>query len=185
MNKQTNKHKTKQLIILLLLPIVFVSAITSCRKANEESFSCNPEINKWVKTYKSSLQDISRDQIAMLPVRYQRPVFRSLSGEKKLSLWQQKLELVLQEDWDFSTRAKIVELLEKLNLNLYNKPISEPPSTEWQNYLDEWEHDMLGNNRIDSVQFIIHFCTLMTFDEVDKLLNHPETIDRSWLEGYT
>jgi hypothetical protein len=120
----------------------------------------------------------------MLPVRYQRPVFRSLSGEKKLSHWEQKLQIVLQQEWDISTRSKIAELLSKLNLNLYNKPITEPPTIEWQNYLDEWERDMLGNNRIDSVQFIIHFCTLMTFDEVDKLLNHPETIDLSWLEGY-
>ncbi len=120
----------------------------------------------------------------MIPVRYQRAIIRSLTAEKKLMLWQEKLQLVLQQNWDNNTRLKITELYNSLKLSNYDKESSVAPSVEVQKYLDEWENDMLGNNRVDSVEFIIHFCTLMTFDEVDKLLHHPEEIDIQWLEGH-
>ncbi|MBW6490270.1 MAG: bacteriocin fulvocin C-related protein [Lentimicrobium sp.] len=120
----------------------------------------------------------------MLPFKYQKPVIRSLSAQKKLSLWQEKLQIVLQQNWDEITKNKIVILINKLNLELYDYSGTEQQTEEWQNFVADWENDMLSNNRIDSVEFIVHFCTLMTFEELDLRLNHADSIDLTWLEGY-
>lgn len=165
------------LLGILLLTFFFAS----CKK--EESYSCDPNVNEWVKTYKSELADVTREQLVTLPVKYQNAVFESLSPQKKLYIWNEKIDSVLLLEWDEVTKAKIVDLKNHLQSIDFTRDRFTPPSNITKNYLDAWENDVLSNHRMDSVQFIINFCTFMTYSELDRLVYHPQTIDVSWVES--
>ncbi len=50
----------------------------SCKK--EENYSCDPEVNEWVKTYKNKFAEVTREQLVTLPVNYQSAIFQLLTS---------------------------------------------------------------------------------------------------------
>ncbi len=111
-----------------------------------------------------------------MPVKYQNAVFQSLSSQKKLSIWNEKIDSVLLLEWDEVTKAKILDLRTHLQSIDFSRDRLTPPTNTYKNYLDAWENDVLSNHRMDTIQFIINFCTFMTYGELDKLVYHPETL---------
>lgn len=122
-------------------------------------------------------------ELVTLPVKYQKAVYESLPSQKKFMIWEEKIDSVLLLPWDTVTKSKILDLKNHLQLVNFSRDRLTPPTARLQNYLDSWEDDILSNHRMDSVQFIIHFCTFMTFNELDRLVYHPETIDITWVES--
>lgn len=155
--------------------------MVSCQK--EENYSCDPIVNDWVHNYKSLLSDVSREQLVTLPVKYQRAVYQSFTPEKKAAIWEEKIDSVLSLNWDSLTRSKILNLKKNLYMIDFSRNRKAPPSTNLEKYLNIWENDILSNHRMDSIQFIIHFCTFMTYNELNRLVYHPETIDISWIDS--
>ncbi len=71
-----------------------------CEDPEEVLCSCNPEVNNWASKYKSSFSDITRAQLATLPISYKRAVYRTLTPEKQAQLWNEKLDLVIAKNSD-------------------------------------------------------------------------------------
>jgi len=158
--------------------------ITSCVKEEKQIYSCNELINDFVVANKSTLAEISREQIATLPVAYQRAILNSLTKEKRASLWVEKLNLVLSsEAISDDYRNKIAQLRDFIHPDIYNRGVDEKPEEYVTSFINSWEQDVLGEMESDTAVFSINFCTLMTFDEFEYFLNNAESIDYSWLDG--
>ena len=166
-----------------LFYILMLFVITSCIKQEKPIYSCNESINDFVVTNKSTLADISREQLVTLPIAYQRAILNSFSNEKKASLWIEKLDLVLLQNISDDYRAKIVELRNFVNPEIYNHEMYEKPEDNVTNFIVNWEQNVLNRLEFDTVVFSINFCTLMTFDEYEYFVNNYDGIDYSWLEG--
>lgn len=165
------------IVFLSLLFILF-----SCDK-EEEVYSCNPKINEWAKKYKNEFADISREQLVQVPIRYQNAIYQTLLPEKKLAFWQEKLDLVLIQENESKIREEVIKLKNSLKIDYYNISNGDSIPPEHRQFIKNWENEMFEKCGIDSAYFVVNFCTLMTFKEVDKLVLHSQDIDLSWLAG--
>ncbi|MFU8843301.1 MAG: bacteriocin fulvocin C-related protein [Bacteroidales bacterium] len=171
---------------LLIYPIfvISISIISlSCNKSNEEQYSCDPQVNEWTVKYKSSFLDMTREQLALVPIKYQGAIYETFSPEKKADFWKEKINIVLSYDCEPLLKEKIMELYSSIDVEDYDREATEPPSGSTLDFVENWENYILENQLVDSVTFVVNFCTLLTFDEIDYLINHSDKIDLSWLNG--
>ena len=113
----------KTLIIIMTAAMM----LQSCTQADELMFSCDKDIDTWVKDNISDIQEMSRAEWNMLPYNKQIAVFRAFSPEKKFAFWVEKFEELRQLPWTPAEREHI-ELAEYFLLthpNLYNKRTEE------------------------------------------------------------
>lgn len=89
--------------------VMVVVAVTSCNKERDLKYSCNPKINRWVLKNVESIAAASRQQLAVLPLDFQKASYLTLSPERKYELWNEKLELV-KANWDEPVQNMIVDL---------------------------------------------------------------------------
>jgi len=88
--------------------VMAVVAVTSCNKERDLKYSCNPKINRWVLKNVESIAAASRQQLAVLPLDFQKASYLTLSPERKYELWNEKLELV-KANWDEPVQNMIVD----------------------------------------------------------------------------
>jgi len=62
---------------------------------NNNEFSADPAINDYVIINRESNQNISRNNLAKLPMEYHIPVFRSLSNTNKARIYIEKIQLLI------------------------------------------------------------------------------------------
>ena len=84
----------KKLKLIALTAIVFVAiasmVFVGCQK-QQETFSCNTKINDKVIKNREANQNISRYQIATYDMDEQVAIFRSLTNENKLRIFNEKI----------------------------------------------------------------------------------------------
>lgn len=147
--------------------------LCSCKK-EKQKYSCDPVVDEWVKENKRSFQDITREQIGLLPMGLQKSVFLALKPEKQFQLWFEKFAIV-REQWDVPVQEIIDEVFEVFDVSWYECPLTD----ERIEFIEKIEHEIL-TNLMDSIDYVINFCLLSTEDELVRLKN-PEEIDYSWI----
>lgn len=99
----------------LVLSFIF---LVGCKKS--ESYSCDPEINTWVKEHKSEIQKMDRSQLLNRSLAYQRAIFVALSPEKKQEMWVSKMDDVLRMQWTEQELEHLMTLKSYLNLDIFS-----------------------------------------------------------------
>ena len=77
----------------VFVPVFLI--LCSCTK--ETRLSCDPFTNSWAKGKVSYYEEVGRDELLKLSLSEQRAIINGLSGQKRVSLWNEKLEIVKQE----------------------------------------------------------------------------------------
>lgn len=80
-------------------------------------------------------------------------------------------------------KLRLESLSQVINTTTYDRDIIEPLEPELQEYLIKWENEILSSGKMDSVNFVINFCTLMTAEEIHSMLYKPGTISLSDIPG--
>jgi hypothetical protein len=98
--------------------IVMCFAFFSCSQ-DEEAYSCNKEVNVWVKENLSDIQQMSRSEwINIGNIESQRAVYRVFTPEQKQALWEGKIREVLNNvEWTQQETKHIEELLSLITNN--------------------------------------------------------------------
>ncbi|MBQ8958915.1 MAG: bacteriocin fulvocin C-related protein [Bacteroidales bacterium] len=163
------KHLKYQLIVVFAVSIL----VCSCKK-EDQVYSCNPTINEWVRKNKSSFQEISREQIGLLPMGLQKSVFRSLTPEKQWQLWVEKFNIV-RSQWDAPVQRVVDLALKTMDASWYSQPLTD----DRLKFINAIEDELL-TNLMDSIDYVVNFCLLSTENELLEL-RQPERIDYSWI----
>lgn len=158
---------------------VFAIILVSCQKNENEKYSCNEDVNDWVIRYKSSFVDITRDQLATLPIEYQQAVFRSLSDDHKAEIWISKLDMVANNQIGNDTLIGIINILKN---NCTSELFKTENYMESLNYLDNMQDLILQSIDFDSVLFILNFASISFEDELNEVYSDYISIDYTWLE---
>ena len=75
------KTVRKSMFVLSLLGLfIGLFSMMSCKK--EKQYSCDQEIHNWAKENIDRFQDITREQLATLPVELAQAAYRTLTPEK-------------------------------------------------------------------------------------------------------
>jgi len=94
-------------IYFLLVTIFFV--ISSCQEY-ENLYSCDPDINSWVKSNLSEISLMGREDIIVKNNPVQIAIFRAFSSQQRLQVWLDKLDEVVKLDWSTEEKAHIMSI---------------------------------------------------------------------------
>lgn len=126
--------KIKNIFLFLILTNAFIS----CEKTELE-FSCDPEINKYVKNNKKSLADISLDELNTYDMSLQRAIFNSWDPLKKRSVWLEKLNSVLvKEELNLYEQAHISKLIDHIAKDYYSEASLNNKPAKYSRFAGEW-----------------------------------------------
>lgn len=164
-------------IIMSVVALAIISmtiGFVGCKKETLK-YSCDKDINAWAVENENSFHNITRKQLVTLPYDLQLAAFRTLTPEEKSRLWQDKFNTIY-DDWDITTRSIIDKLAQHITPQLYD---SEYKSSIDTVALNKIQDELIS--RMDTTDYVINFCMLPTEQELDILINEPETLDRSWI----
>ncbi len=153
----------------ILLLFVFSLAFLGCKK-DAVKYSCNEEVHKWTVENLKSLEGLSRAELAALPFAYQRAALRSFSPEKKSEIWNEKLDIVLTQQWDDDELLLIQEMKSNLKPNLF----THSNILQTQVYFDDWSDRMFNETNMDTLTFVQSFFYIGTLEEIELLRYPPD-----------
>jgi hypothetical protein len=105
-------------VIINSCVIVVCFAFFSCSQ-DEEVFSCNKEVNAWVKENLADIRQMGREDWLRLDENLKRGTYVAFDPEQKQTFWLQKTQEVLLLDWSEAEK----EHLELLYQTILNNPI--------------------------------------------------------------
>lgn len=112
--------KTK-LYLSVLISIFLI--LSSCNKEDEyKTYSCDSEINTWVKTNLNALDKFTLQQVIAEPYEKQKAIFNAISPEKRFALWGDKFANVLSLKWTIEERHHIELLRDFLSIDHFSDP---------------------------------------------------------------
>ena len=160
--------------------IIFLAALiisTACNK-KDEVYSCNDDVNNWIYENIKVLANLNREQLATLPLVYQRAAFRSFTPSKKCEIWLEKLDLVMEQEWNEAELKLIKDFKQKMTPETYYHENMK----ETQAFFKQWGEEFFSLGG-DSVRIIVCFAHIATLEEIYDLVHNAESLDYSWLEG--
>ena len=90
--------------------------MTSC--SVDETYSCDPTVDDWIKANYAQLQDITRVEFLNLPNGdIQRATFRAVSQQKRIELWLLKIDELLELPWTTAEKEHIDLLKDLIKTN--------------------------------------------------------------------
>ena len=130
--------KQKFFSVCLLLSIGFFS----CSQDNE-IFSCDKEVNTWVKENLADIVQMERTQwLNMGSISYQRAAYRAFTPEQKQALWIGKLDEILSNVvWTQEETKHIEYMLDfvKKKLILFQEKINQEDMDEFEIEMYKWK----------------------------------------------
>ena len=84
----------KRLVFILSL---FILILTGCSK--DECYSCDPEVDAWVKENYIEIQKYTREKIASYPLKQERAILRALTPETRKKIWREKVDYIKTLKW--------------------------------------------------------------------------------------
>jgi hypothetical protein len=155
----------KNLKLIVLSAIVFVAiasmVFVGCQK-QQETFSCNTKINDKVIKNREANQNISRYQIATYDMDEQVAIFRSLTNENKLRIFNEKIKYTV-DNYNLSIEDKAhLQFL----MNNFVPEFYSDNNVQGQNFVDEWESKARNQLNWDDLKFVRFVGTLATDIEI-------------------
>lgn len=123
-----------------LLTTLFLLVIVSCTQDNEV-YSCNQEINNWVKENKTYIQTLTRSQWCELRPSVSRPAYIAFTPSQKVRFWKEKIEEVKSLDWSKEELLHIQEVENFIVTNTQyfrNGRLSEKEYDEIETFFVKW-----------------------------------------------
>ena len=102
--------KIKMLILFLLTIGMF-----SCSNEDGSSFSCNKEVDTWVKNHLVEIQSMDRMDWLNIDNNLKIATFRAFTKKQKIEFWNNKLTQALDLDWNEKEKTHIIEVISFIN----------------------------------------------------------------------
>ena len=123
---------------LVYLSLIYMTLFISCQK--QEILSCDPEINEWAINNLSYYENALRDEIVTLPFPKQLAIYVGLSGEKKVSLWKDKFDIVASED--MLTKNQLIHYKKFIDFIEPKHFETSQGKVEFDEFASAWEEEM-------------------------------------------
>lgn len=158
----------KHLVIMyLLITSVLLLVFSSCSE-NTSVFSCDPEVEVWTKTNIATYQAADRSKIVSLPYDRQMAVFRGLSSEKKVSLWMDKLNIIMKDEKLSSAEKDAIK-----SAILFLSPEHYETASgkrAFDKFAEEWKKQMISDFHWSEDKFFWYTETWMSEDEFKEAI---------------
>ncbi|HOX76650.1 MAG TPA: bacteriocin fulvocin C-related protein [Bacteroidales bacterium] len=156
------KAKLRIRMEVFLTCSILVSILTNC--SQESKYSCDEEVNQWVKYHLKDLQDITRTELAGYPFNYQVAIFRSLDAYKKSEIWIEKVDSIQLYNWPQNLYPYIDSLKTRIQADFFEAE----NATSSKAYCSTLLSYILSLQGIDTSQVVCSFYTIMTISEIEQ-----------------
>ncbi len=144
--------------------------ISACTK--QDILSCDPSINKWALDNIAYYETASRDELLLLTIPEQRAIIVGLSGEKRMELWRNKLEIIkskqLLKPEELAIYSDIIYFIKPEHFNNPDK------SLELTEYAENRIHILQEEYNWEDRKVFFYFYTWLTEDEYNDALLFSE-----------
>lgn len=123
---------------VLALSLSFV--LQSCSE-DEEVYSCNQEINNWVKENKDYIQTLTRSQWVEFDHNVAQAAYIAFTPSQKVEFWKEKIEEVKSLDWSEDELAHIQKAEDFIMANTQyfrNEKLSEEELDDIETFFVKW-----------------------------------------------
>lgn len=166
---------------MYILGLWVVLALTSC-KVNEGAFSCDAELNAYVKRHRNDLKSASIGDLSKSDLAYQQAVFRSWDAEQKRQAWMEKIEVLLEtQNYSSGEYNHVNSLLGHLHEGYFEKEGLEAEATERRQFAGAWiskaKNDFGWSDK--QVAFVVYrlYTDPSQRDAELAAVSHPDGID--------
>lgn len=83
-----------------MLFIMLGMLLFSCKEKSELLYSCDPNIDQWVKENLVEIRQMKRDEWNELDERLKKPVFSAFTKNQKQCFWLQKIDEIIELGWN-------------------------------------------------------------------------------------
>lgn len=88
--------------------MVFAISFSSCEK--EELYSCDKEINSWVKDNINDIKIMTRSAWIELPENFKGPAFGAFNPDQKSLFWNERMKEILTLEWNEKEKDHLIML---------------------------------------------------------------------------
>lgn len=135
----------KYLMSLKLFSVITLSLIFVLSSCNQEElvYSCNPEIDLWVKENKQTIDVMSTNEFLSLERDYQKASYIAFSSKQREFLWVSKITETLQLNWNENEKMHLEKLLVVLKeySRIFEKDCPEEYKDEFKVWVYQWIKD--------------------------------------------
>lgn len=123
--------------VIAQLSLLFL--LVSCSQ-EDSVYSCNPEIDLWVKENKEAIEEMPTDEFLSLERSYQKASYLVLSPEQRKNLWVEKLTETLKLDWNKEEKGHLEKLLIglKAHSSIFLEDCTEEDKGEFKVFVYQW-----------------------------------------------
>jgi len=153
-------------IILTSTSVLILTAITliiasSFKKDGDPVYSCDPNIDAWVKSNKAKIETLSRHDVSFLAPDTGLGVLHCMSASRKYSLWKEKIAfdyLTLSEN----EKPYFDKLTNKYSNEIYT---NENARVEFENFAKEWTTDVKAHLGWSDIKIFVLTNVMATEEE--------------------
>ena len=124
----------------LFYGLIISLSMFSCAK--EESYSCNKEVDAWVKEHLDEVRSMTRSEWNELDPAVSRACYIAFTPQQKARFWDLKMQQVLALEWTEAERTHIAELRSFIRSNPYifepEKLYSDELYDKFDRFMYEW-----------------------------------------------
>lgn len=101
--------KAKMLLISAFIIALFTFA--ACSDDQEQTYSCNPQADTWVKKNLTKVRSMNRNDWKKINQEYSLAAYRAFTPNQKLAFWKDKFNEVSQMQWTAKEKLHIAKTL--------------------------------------------------------------------------
>lgn len=128
----------KMKILFFVLTMTITALVSSCSKNDDVTYSCNKEVNKWVKDNFTEIQQMNVEQfVSMNSLDMQRGVYNAFTAKQRQNIWFNKFDAIVKLNWTEKEKNHIESLIEIVKSNPYWFDSAEATS-EMRDEMEIW-----------------------------------------------
>lgn len=128
--------------------VLCFSMFMSCSEDSDTVYSCDKQVDAWVKANVAEVRTMTRKQWKGLSNRVNIAVYRAFKPEQKVRFWEEKLKEVKEMDWTRNELEHIqkVEVFLSTRHNLFeNRKLTTKEIDELETFFYKWQQEAEQN----------------------------------------
>ena len=137
--------KAKMLLISAFIIALFTFA--ACSDDQEQTYSCNPQADTWVKKNLTKVRSMNRSDWKKINQEYSLAAYRAFTPNQKLAFWKDKFNEVSQMQWTAKEKLHIAKALAFIVSHkefFSDEALNDEQLNELELFFHKWKEDAIN-----------------------------------------
>lgn len=130
----------------LFSALVALITFCSCSQDAEQAYSCNEEVNSWIKSHKSEIARMTRSDWKNASATTSRAIYVAFSQKQKIQFWMEKFAEVQKLSWSSDEKKHIAKLIAFVSTHpnfFRSEALSDEELDELDLFFYKWKNEAI------------------------------------------